>query len=190
MRENAFTASGVRERNSILMFRSSCQSSWMDNAPDFHACVAGSNPVGVTDFWPRFFTMISVGHTTALHFISGSARPLSLSTLLAYRNPHEESFSKKAWNPEKYLPTKFPRLHPSQPRSPSTSDGCYHPRTTIKSRAHSSHEEDETRELTRQASRYCFSPHSSFDLAMYSTGQKYTKICFSSITFFGINEFG
>ena len=38
----------------------------MDNAQDIHACVAGSNPVGVTDFWPLFFTVISVGHTT--HF--------------------------------------------------------------------------------------------------------------------------
>ena len=76
MRENAFTASGVRERNSILIFRSSCQSSWMDNAQDFHACVAGSNPVGVTDFWPRFFTVISVGHTT--HF-----RALSEDTIIS-----------------------------------------------------------------------------------------------------------
>ena len=51
-----------------------------------------------------------------LHSISGRGRPLSFHSL-AHSNPHEESFSKKAWNPEKYLPTKFPRLFPRHCRA-------------------------------------------------------------------------
>ena len=85
----------------------------------------------------------------------------SHSTLSPDRNPQEESFSKKAWNPEKYLPTKFTRLKLSLPRSSSPSDGFYHPRTSDKMRhSHSSHEADELRELTRQAkSHFMFSPY-------------------------------
>ena len=51
-----------------------------------------------------------------LHSISCRGRPLSFHSL-AHSNPHEESFSKKAWNPEKYLPTKFPRLFPRHCRA-------------------------------------------------------------------------
>ena len=51
-----------------------------------------------------------------LHSISCRGRPLSFHSL-AHSNPHEESFSKKAWNPEKYLLTKFPRLFPRRCRA-------------------------------------------------------------------------